>query len=98
MMMSENQLSQSQAHLKVFGVLRFKRQKAGLNRQPGAYTCGRGGAWFSPNTSHMMQKRTVNATLRMGHQADPAHCYISYITDEFTVHNIIQHYFWDWGQ
>ncbi len=34
-----------------------------------------GGTRFSPNTSHLIRKRTVNATLAMGHQADPAHCY-----------------------
>jgi hypothetical protein len=35
---------------------------------------GGGGAQFSPNTSQVIQKWTVNATLAMGHQVDPAHC------------------------
>jgi hypothetical protein len=57
-----------------FRVLRVKHQKASLSRRPGASTCG-GVAWFSPNTSHVIRKRTVDPALAMGHQADPAHCY-----------------------
>ncbi len=57
----------------VLGVLRVKCQKASLNRWPIACTGG-GGARFSPNTSHVIQKWSVNATLMMGYQADPAHC------------------------
>jgi hypothetical protein len=40
MMMSENQSSKSQLHVTAFRVLRVKRQKASLNRQPSAYNCG----------------------------------------------------------
>jgi hypothetical protein len=50
-------------------------KKASLNRRPIAYTAGGGGAQFSPNTSHVIRKRMVNATLVTGHQADPVHCY-----------------------
>jgi hypothetical protein len=44
-----------------FGVLRVKHQKASLDRRPSACTCKKG-AWFSPNTIHVIQKWTVNAT------------------------------------
>ncbi len=40
MMMSENQLSQSQVHVSVFRGLRVKHLKASLNRRPIAYTWG----------------------------------------------------------
>ncbi len=34
-----------------------------------------GGALFSPNTSHVIRKQTVNAILMMSHQADLARCH-----------------------
>ncbi len=34
-----------------------------------------GGARFSPNTSPVMWKQTVKATLMMGHQVNLWHCY-----------------------
>jgi hypothetical protein len=83
MMMSENQSNQSQVHVKA-----FRGTEASLNRRCSAYTCE--GAWFSPNTSHVIQKRTVNSTLAMGHQADPAHCYEFHsFKDEFAIHKTI---------
>jgi hypothetical protein len=61
MMMSENQSSQSQVHVRVFrGVGDPVPRPAG------------GGARFSPNTSHVIRKRSVNATL-MIHQARKFH-------------------------
>jgi hypothetical protein len=59
-----------------FGVLRVKRQKMGLNRRPFAYTAVKegGGLDSHPTPNHVIGKRTVNATLAMGHQADPVHC------------------------
>ncbi len=68
-----NQLSQVHVHVTAFCVLRVKRRKASLNRQPSAYTC-MGGARFSLNTSQVIWKQTVNATLVLGHQAELAHC------------------------
>jgi hypothetical protein len=56
-----------------YGVLGVQHRKASLNRQPSAHIAG-GGARASPNTSYVIQKWTVNATLVMGHQANPAHC------------------------
>jgi hypothetical protein len=41
--------------------------------RPSAYTC-KGAAQISTNTSHMIQKWTVNATLATDHQADLVHC------------------------
>ncbi len=34
-----------------------------------------GEAGFSPNTSQVIRKRTINAILALGHQADQVHCY-----------------------
>ncbi len=41
-----------------------------------------GGDQFSPNTSHVMLKWTVNSKLAMGHQADPVHCYKFHILQQ----------------
>ncbi len=43
-------------------------------------------------TQHQSRDRiqTVKATLVMGHQADPAHCYK--FSFRFAVHNILQYY------
>ncbi len=51
-----------------------KGVKTSLNRLPGASLWGGGGAQFSPNTSHVILKRMVKATLAAGHQADLAQC------------------------
>ncbi len=69
-----------------FGQLRVKCQKARLSRQ---------GAQFSPNTSHVIQKRTVNATCAMGHQANSAHCYKFIILQQIcsTQYLTLQYYF-----
>jgi hypothetical protein len=54
--------------------------------------------WITTHASHEIQKWTVNATLAMGHQADPGHCYRFHIlqqncsTQNFTI------LFWDWGR
>jgi hypothetical protein len=89
-MISDNQSSQSQS-CQHFGILRVKHQKASLNGRPIAYTEG-GRAQFSPNTSHVIRKRTVNGTLAMGHQADPVHYYKFHIlqaNSQYTIINII---------
>jgi hypothetical protein len=79
-MMSENQSSQSQVHVTEFGVLRVKQQKASFNRRSIAYTVGEGCSVLT-NTNHVIWKQTVNATLAMGHQADPTQCYKFNILD-----------------
>ncbi len=43
--------------------------------------------------THVKRKRMVNVTLEVGHDADPAHCYIFIIYGEFAVYNSLQHYF-----
>jgi hypothetical protein len=77
-----------------FGVLRVKRRKVSLNRQPGASTFWEGGGLgFSPNTSHMIWKWRVNTTFAISHQADPARCYKFHILQtnlQYTIfYNII---------
>jgi hypothetical protein len=46
------------------------------------------------NTSHVIQKQAVDATLAMGHQADLAHCYKFHILQT----NLQYTLFWDWGR
>ncbi len=59
--------------------------------------CG-GWAQFSPKNSHVIRKRTFNATLMTGHYADPANCYKFNIL----LQNCSTQYFtiliWDWGR
>jgi hypothetical protein len=79
-----------------FGVLRVKRQKVSLNRQLSAYTCGGGGLGSYPTS--MIQKQTVNATLAMGQQTDPVHCYNFTIFKTNLQYTIFTILFWDWGR
>ncbi len=86
MMMSENQLSQQQVFFvmfkannksmwQCFSVLRVKSQTDRLiGDQVPLPAEGGGGVRFWPNTSPVLRKWKVNATLIMGHQADLAHC------------------------
>ncbi len=80
-----------------FGVLRVSAKKP-------VYICklmplceGRG-SQFSSNTSHMIRKQTVNATLAMGHQADPAHRYKFHILQRACSTQYFTILFWDWGR
>jgi hypothetical protein len=57
-----------------------------------------GGAQFSPHTSHMIRKRTVNATLATSHQADPAHCYKFHILQRICSTQYFTIFFLDWGR
>jgi hypothetical protein len=77
-----------------FGVLRVKHRKTSLNRQPSAYTCGGGGSRFSPNTSHVIWKQTVNSTRSKQVIRPPQFTARNFIFFRWTaVRNILQHYF-----
>ncbi len=52
------------------------------------------GARFSPNTSLVTWKWMVNATLTMGHQADPAHCYKFHILQTNSQYAIFYNIIW----
>ncbi len=55
--------------------------------------------WQNPEDLRILvRKRPVNATLAMGHQADPPHCYNFIFTGEFAGHNILQYFGGDWGR
>ncbi len=69
-----------------------------LNRRPGASMCRGGGTQFSPNTSHELWKRTVNATLAMGYQADLAHYYKFHILQQICSTQYFTILFRDWGR
>ncbi len=75
-----------------FGVLRVKRQKASLNRQPSAYTCG--GARFSPNTSHVIGNKHSRWIIRLTLRSAQNFIFYKQIccTQYFTI------LFWDWGR
>jgi hypothetical protein len=70
MIMGENQSSQLQVH---FGVLRVKRQKASLNRQPIAYTHWGGGSVLMQQQSHDTEMDGQRNT-QDGYQAGLVHC------------------------
>jgi hypothetical protein len=53
---------------------------------------------FSPNTSHELWKRTVNATLAMGYQADLAHYYKFHILQQICSTQYFTILFRDWGR
>jgi hypothetical protein len=73
MMMSENQSSQLQVHETAFRGTEVLAPKS-LFKQATQCLYLLGEARFSSNTSHVIRKRTVNATLAMGHQAEQKHC------------------------
>ncbi len=56
-----------------------------------------GGAQFSPNTSHVIQKRTVNAALPMVIRPTRRTATNFIFDGKFAVHNILQ-YFWGLGK
>jgi hypothetical protein len=57
-----------------------------------------GGAQFSPHTSHVIRKQTVNATFATSHQADPAHCYKFHILQWICSTQYFTILFSDWGR
>jgi hypothetical protein len=76
-----------------FAVLRVKRQKASLNRQPSASTYGRGGSFLSKHQSHDIEADGQCNTHDGSSGKSGTLLQISYFTDKFAVHNILQYYF-----
>jgi hypothetical protein len=71
--MSEKQSCQSQIDVTVFWGLRVKHQKWVKIGNSMPILQG-GGAGSHPTPNNVIRKRTVNTTLAMCPQADPAHC------------------------
>jgi hypothetical protein len=90
--MSENQSCRIQVLVTVFRGLRLKWQKVGLNMRLNAFTARGGGAGCHPIPSHMIQKRTGNATLSIR----PIRCTarnLQHFSHDCSTLNIHTHYY-----